>query len=107
MYNVYDNREAQVESLVTEPRHRIEIEYCVPCDFRQEAIELTRQIVDGWSERLVDIRLVPSSGGRFEVSLDGELIFSKAALDRHAEDGEIAALLGQRIGDAWQIGAAN
>ena len=95
----------QVESPVTESRHNIEIEYCVPCDFRPQAIELTREVVDGWSERLAEIRLVPSSGGRFEVSVDGEVIFSKAALERHPEAGEIARLLSERIGDPWTVGA--
>ena len=41
---------------------------------------------------------MPASKGRFEVTLDGELIFSKAALKRHAEPGEIAALVRERIG---------
>jgi selenoprotein W-related protein len=45
-----------------------------------------------------DIALVPSSKGRFEVTLDGELIFSKAALGRHAEAGEVATLVRDRIG---------
>lgn len=40
-----------------------------------------------------DIRLVPSSGGAFEVTVDGQLIFSKKALRRHAEPGEILKLL--------------
>jgi selenoprotein W-related protein len=93
-------------SPLTDQRHSIEIEYCVPCDFRPQVIELTRAIVDGWSDRLSEIRLLPSSGGRFEVSLDGELIFSKATLERHAAPNEIANLLSERIGSAWQIGAA-
>jgi selT/selW/selH-like putative selenoprotein len=42
--------------------------------------------------------LQPSSKGRFEVTLDGELIFSKATLGRHAQPGEIAGLVRQRIG---------
>jgi len=42
--------------------------------------------------------LVPSGGGRFEVTLDGELLFSKAALGRHAEPGEVHALLAKRLG---------
>ncbi len=41
---------------------------------------------------------MPASSGRFEVTLDGELIFSKAALGRHAEPGEVAALVRDRIG---------
>jgi len=42
--------------------------------------------------------MTPSSKGRFEVTLDGELIFSKAALGRHANPGEIAAIVEGRIG---------
>jgi predicted Rdx family selenoprotein len=42
--------------------------------------------------------LLPSSKGRFEVSLDGELIFSKATVGRHAKAGEIARLVRERIG---------
>jgi hypothetical protein len=32
------------------------------------------------------------------VTLDGELIFSKAALGRHAREGEIAKLVRDRVG---------
>lgn len=38
-------------------------------------------------------RLIPSSGGRFEVVVNGELVFSKLALGRHAEPGEIRAAI--------------
>ena len=41
---------------------------------------------------------MPSSKGRFEVLLDGELLFSKAALGRHAEPGEIAGLVRGKLG---------
>lgn len=41
----------------------------------------------------VDIKMVPSSGGVFEVTVDGRLVFSKKALKRHAEPGEIVRLL--------------
>jgi selenoprotein W-related protein len=36
---------------------------------------------------------VPSSGGVFDVSVDGRLIFSKKTLGRHAEPGEVANLI--------------
>jgi selenoprotein W-related protein len=42
--------------------------------------------------------LIPSSKGRFEVLVDGDLIFSKASLGRHAQPGEVVALLRARIG---------
>jgi selT/selW/selH-like putative selenoprotein len=37
----------------------------------------------------VEVQLIPSSGGRFEVTQDQHLVFSKAATRRHAEPGEV------------------
>ena len=62
------------------------------------AVGLTDEILKGWAPVIATVDLVPSSGGRFEVTLDGEVIFSKAALKRHAEPGEVANLVRQRIG---------
>ncbi len=55
-------------------------------------------MLNGWAPIIEDIDLVPSSGGRFEVTLDGDLLFSKAALGRHAEPGEIAGMVRERLG---------
>lgn len=45
-----------------------------------------------------EVKLIESSGGLFEVTVDGELVFSKAALGRHAEDGEVMRLVRQHLG---------
>jgi hypothetical protein len=42
--------------------------------------------------------ITPGHGGRFEVTLDGEPVFSKAALKRHAEPGEVHRLVEARLG---------
>jgi selenoprotein W-related protein len=39
------------------------------------------------------IELVPSRGGRFEVSRDGTAIYEKSKTGRHAKPGEIMSLL--------------
>ena len=39
-----------------------------------------------------------SSGGAFEVTLDGETVFSKLALGRHARDGEVVGLIEEALG---------
>jgi selenoprotein W-related protein len=54
--------------------------------------------LSGWAPIIKGVELIPSSKGRFEVILDGKLIFSKAELGRHAEPGEIAGLVRERIG---------
>ena len=41
----------------------------------------------------VEFSLQKSSGGAFEVSVDGAMIFSKKAIGRHAKPGEVVALL--------------
>jgi selenoprotein W-related protein len=42
--------------------------------------------------------LKPSTGGRFEVSVDGSLVFSKLQQDRFPEDDELQTLVGQKLG---------
>jgi len=37
----------------------------------------------------VNVRLIESGGGVFEVEIDGELVFSKKELDRFPEHSEI------------------
>lgn len=41
----------------------------------------------------IETRLIPSSGGIFDVMVDGKLVFSKRAMGRHAKPGEVVALL--------------
>jgi selT/selW/selH-like putative selenoprotein len=40
-----------------------------------------------------DVKLIASSGGRFEVTLDGTAIFEKSKLHRHAKPGEVVRLI--------------
>lgn len=42
------------------------------------------------------MRLVPSGGGVFEVTVDDVLVFSKRSLGRHAEPGEVVRLIRRR-----------
>ena len=84
--------------MVLDPRHRLTIEFCVPCNYIPRAVGLTDELLSGWAPMIKDIELLPSSKGRFEVTLDDELIFSKASLGRHAREGEVAALVRERIG---------
>lgn len=50
--------------------------------------------------RIESFTLIPSDGGRFEFSVDGELIFSKKALGRHPDQGEVMDLLKKHLGVA-------
>ena len=62
------------------------------------AVGLADELLQGWAPIIETIELVSSSKGRFEVTVDGELVFSKATLKRHAEPGEVVDLVRDRFG---------
>jgi len=43
------------------------------------------------------ITLIPSDGGKFEIDVNGTLIYSKLKTNRHAGSGEVANLLGKMM----------
>ncbi|BAS26959.1 SelT/SelW/selH family protein [Limnochorda pilosa] len=59
---------------------------------------MAEEILGRWKNRIEGLTLRPSRGGRFEVSVNGKSIFSKAELGRHAEAGEVAGRLEELIG---------
>jgi len=44
-----------------------------------------------------EMNLVEASGGLFEVTVDGDLVFSKKDLGRHAEEGEVLRLIREHV----------
>jgi selT/selW/selH-like putative selenoprotein len=61
-------------------------------------VSLANELLAGWAPVLHGVALRTGTKGRFEVSLDGELIFSKASAGRHAEQGEVRSEVERRIG---------
>lgn len=61
-------------------------------------MSLTADLLKEFESEIESLELIPSSGGRFEVEVDGDLIFSKAQLGRHAEPGEVVKLVRGKIG---------
>jgi selT/selW/selH-like putative selenoprotein len=47
-----------------------------------------------------NVDMMPSSGGRFEVSVDGAPVFEKSKAKRHAKPGEIVQLIEATRGHA-------
>ena len=45
-----------------------------------------------------DTELIASHGGVFEITVDGDLVFSKKGLGRHADPGEVVGLIDARAG---------
>lgn len=58
---------------------------------------MTTALLNDFEFQISGFTLVPSDGGRFEVSINSDLIFSKLELGRHAEPGEVNELMTKYI----------
>ena len=74
----------------------LSIEYCSAWNYLPQASSLESEIKQEFPN--TEITLIPSGGGVFEIVLDGQLIFSKKALNRFPEEGEIVKKL-----NVWQV----
>jgi len=57
-------------------------------------------LLDKYEDKIEALTLVPSDGGRFELTVNGELLYSKLATHRHVEPGEVELLIGKYIKEA-------
>lgn len=55
------------------------------------------ELLQEFEFEIAQLTVIPSDGGRFELTINGELVFSKKALGRHAQPGEIKQLVQARI----------
>lgn len=62
-------------------------------------MSLTDELLKHYEHVIETITLVPDEGGKFEVTVNGNLLFSKSQLHRHAEPGEVVKLVRQLVGE--------
>jgi len=56
----------------------IEIEYCVPCGFRERALDLERAILNACEGEIDRCSLVMGDHGVFTVSVDDRTVYDKS-----------------------------
>jgi selenoprotein W-related protein len=56
-------------------------------------VSLASELLKKFEPEIETLALLPSEGGRFEVSVNGKLVYSKLQTGRHAEPGEVAGLV--------------
>ncbi|MGZ6530024.1 MAG: SelT/SelW/SelH family protein [Tumebacillaceae bacterium] len=61
------------------------------------AASLAEEILSAYSLTISELTLIPGTGGVYEITLNGEEIFSKKELGRFPNEGEIMQLLKTRI----------
>lgn len=58
---------------------------------------MAEELLKTHEHKIESLTLIPSKGGKFEVSVNGNLIFSKVQTQRHAEAGEILNLISKLV----------
>ena len=56
-------------------------------------MSLANDLLKKFEPEIETLTLLPSDGGRFEVTVNEELLYSKLKTGRHAEPGEISELI--------------
>jgi selenoprotein W-related protein len=55
----------------------VEIEYCVPCGFRDRALDVSRAILNACEDELASLTLMTGAHGIFQVRVDGRMVYDK------------------------------
>jgi selenoprotein W-related protein len=62
-------------------------------------VGLAEELLKNYEHLIESVVLVPSDGGRFEVTANGQLLYSKLTNRRHAEPGEVLGLVRKLVGE--------
>ena len=58
---------------------------------------LAGELLKQFEHMIEDLSLVPSDGGRFEVTVNGKLLYSKLETRRHVQPGEVVGLINKMM----------
>lgn len=82
---------------------RVRIQYCTQCRWLARAIWIAQELLTTFPTEL-EVVLDPGFGGVFDVSVDDERIFSRAAAGRFPEPKELKQSIRDRIDPSRDLG---
>jgi len=74
----------------------VQIEYCVPCDYSDYALKVSRELLKEFQHDINSLTLITGSKGIFDIKINDELVFSKNKLNRFPDTGEVSELLKEK-----------
>lgn len=83
---------------------RLEIVYCTQCRWLLRAGWMAQELLSTFSEELGEVALVPGAGGVFEIRIDDELIWSRAAQGGFPEIKTLKQLVRDRVAPGRDLG---
>jgi selenoprotein W-related protein len=84
--------------------NKLEIEYCTQCHWLLRATWMAQELLTTFNTDITSLALVPSTGGIFEVRLNGRVIFSRKEAGRFPESKELKQLVRDVIAPERSLG---
>ena len=82
----------------------VEITYCTQCRWLLRAAWLAQELLTTFEQDLDSVALKPGTGGIFQVSLNGKLLFNRKDAGRFPEAKEIKQLIRDQIDPERNLG---
>lgn len=82
----------------------VEITYCTQCRWLLRAAWLAQELLTTFEQDLSSVALKPGTGGVFDITLNGQLIFSRKAAGRFPEAKELKQLIRDCIDSERDLG---
>ena len=72
---------------------KISIAYCIVWHYTDRAVGLANELLQNLEPEIESITLIPSDGGRYEITVNDKLVYSKLRTGRHTFTGEVMELV--------------
>ena len=87
-----------------EKKYVVQLTYCVPWNYWSRAVRTIDDVMSRYQHVIKEFALVTGSGGAFEFSVNGELLYSKLSMQkRHADEDEILQLFRDYIDPSTEV----
>jgi selenoprotein W-related protein len=83
---------------------RIEITYCTGCRWMLRAAWMMQELLTSFQDEIGEVALLPGKDGVFDIRIDDELIWSRAAAGRFPDIKELKQLVRASIAPGKSLG---
>jgi selenoprotein W-related protein len=84
--------------------HAVHIHYCTQCRWLLRAAWMAQELLSTFDGDIESLTLKPGTGGVFDITLDGEMLWSRKAEGRFPEITELKQRLRDRIDPSRDLG---
>jgi selenoprotein W-related protein len=86
---------------------RVEIEFCYQCNWTARAAWMAQEVLASLEDSVGEVALVPSTGGVFDIRVDGHTVWSREEKDRFPQPKELKQVVRDAVAPETDLGHAD